>query len=92
MVKVTYSEADNVFVSAYEHAEMKSFTVVLINNNDKKATVKLEGANLPDDFEYYVTSALPTQNCAKASARVSKEKIELGPNSIVTLVNGNVFE
>lgn len=92
MVNVAYSEADNIFVSAYEHPVMNSFTVVLINNNDKKAVVKLEGTNLPADFDYFITSGLPTQNCTKASARVSKDKVELGPHSIVTLVNGNVFE
>lgn len=92
MVNVSSSEADNLFVSAYEHTAMNTFTVVLINNNDKKVVVSLEGSDLPVDFEYYVTSGLPTQNCTKSSARVSKNKVELGPHSIVTLVNGNVFE
>lgn len=92
MVKVTYSEADNLFVSAYEHAAMNNLTVVLINNKDKNVVVKLEGSNLPADFEYYISSALPTQNCTKAAARVRKDRIEMGPYSVVTLVSGNVYE
>jgi O-glycosyl hydrolase len=92
MVKTTYSEADNLFVSAFENQGMNNFTVVLINNNAKSAVVKLEGTGLPADYDYYITSSLPTQNCTKSASRVNKDKVELAPYSIVTLVNGNVYE
>lgn len=92
MIKLTYEEDKNVFVSAYENSAMGSFTVVLINNSDKQVKMKLVGANVPTDFDYYLTTSEASDNCTKKSSTVSKDNVVLPPYSVVTLVNGNVFE
>ena len=92
MVKLTYEESKNVFVSAYENTAMGSFTVVLINNSDKQVKMNLAGDNIPADFDYYLTTSTADDNCTKKATTVSKSNVMLPPYSVVTLVNGNVFE
>lgn len=89
MVKVTYNDAEGVLGSAYEHPQMGAFTVVLINTGTKAAKVTLNGNNLPGTFDFYQTTA--TDNCAKKDP-VQKDNILLPPQSVVTLVNGDVYE
>jgi O-glycosyl hydrolase len=89
MLEVTYQEQDGVFVSAFEHEQMGSLVMVMINNSDKQVTMNVEGTNLPQSFEQFQTTA--TDNCV-AKGSVSKNAIVLPPLSIVTLVNGNVYE
>jgi O-glycosyl hydrolase len=91
MVKVTYDESLNVLVSAFEHTQMGAFTVVLINNSDKKVKLNLSGADIPASFDMYTTDA-GSANCTKAATAVQKDKIELPPSSVVTLVNGRFTE
>lgn len=92
MVKLNFDEQSNVFVSAYENTAMSSFTVVLINNSDKIVKINLAGADVPADYDYYLTTNKTTDNCLKKDTKVNKDNIILPAKSIVTLVNGNVFE
>ena len=92
MVKLTVDESKNIFASAYENTAMNSFTVVLINNSDKQVKMDLAGANLPANFDYYLTTSAAADNCTKKSTTVVKDNVILPPFSVVTLVNGNVFE
>lgn len=92
MVKLTYDETVDVFASAYENTAMNSFTVVLINNSKKKVKLNIAGANIPDNFDYYITTTAAEDNCTKKSVAVTKDNVVLPPYSVVTLVNGNVFE
>lgn len=92
MVKLVSDQTAGVFGSAFENTGMNSFTIVLINNSDKLAKLNLSGANIPDNFDYYSTTSDSQNNCTKKSTTVSKNNIVLPPYSVVTLVNGNVFE
>lgn len=92
MVNVAYDENAGVFASAYENAAMGTFTVVLINNSEKQVKLNMAGAGIPDNFDYYITTGSSVENCEKKSAQVTKNNVVLPPFSLVTLVNGNVFE
>jgi glucuronoarabinoxylan endo-1,4-beta-xylanase len=92
MVKLTFSPNDQVFASAYEHTGMGAFTIVLINSSAKNLKVDLTGANVPNDFDFYLTTADAGINCRKSEAKVTKDNIVLPPSSVVTLVNGKVVE
>lgn len=92
MVKLIYDDAIGVFASAFENTAMGSFTIVLINNSDKQVKMNFAGANVPGDFDYYLTTSAAGDNCTKKSSVVAKDNVELPPYSVVTLVNGNVFE
>ena len=92
MVKLTYDETTGLFASAYENTAMGSFTVVLINNSDKQVKLNLAGADVPASFDYYITTSAAADNCTKKSTAVIKNNVVLPPYSVVTLVNGNVFE
>jgi O-glycosyl hydrolase len=89
MLEVSYQEKDGVFVSAYEHEQMGAIILVMINNSDKHVKMTIEGNGMPDTFEMYQTTA--TENCERKET-VSKHAVQLPPASVVTLVNGNVFE
>jgi O-glycosyl hydrolase len=92
MVKLNFNPTDKVFGSAFEHTGMEAFTVVLINTSDKNMKVDLTGANIPAEFDFYLTTLETTVNCQKKDAKVKKDEIVLPPASVATLVNGNVFE
>ncbi len=92
MIKLTYDESAGIFASAYQHTAMGAFTVVIINNGDKQVKLNLSGANIPNNFDYYLTTANAADNCTKSSSRASKDNIILPPYSVVTLVDGNVIE
>jgi glucuronoarabinoxylan endo-1,4-beta-xylanase len=91
-IKLTSDETLGVFATAYENTAMGSFTIVLINNSDKQVKLNLTGDNVPDKFDYYITSASADENCVKKSTQASKNDVVLPAYSVVTLVNGNVFE
>lgn len=91
MVKIDYDETKDVFVSGYENTAMGSFTMVLINNSDKIVKMNLSGSNIPADYDYYITTS-GSDNCTKRDAKSTKDNIILPAKSVVTLVNGNVFE
>jgi O-glycosyl hydrolase len=92
MVKLTFNASDQVFASAFEHTGMGAFTVVLINSSTKNLKVDLTGTNVPNDFDFYLTTSDPAVNCRKSEAKVTKDNIVLPPSSVVTLVNGKVVE
>ncbi|WP_423146157.1 glycoside hydrolase family 30 beta sandwich domain-containing protein [Rubrolithibacter danxiaensis] len=90
MIKLTFNNADKVSGVAFENENMGSFTVVLINPTNKKVKVNLTGADIPEEFDFYYTTA--SDNCKKKEKKVKKDEIILPALSMVTLVNGNVFE
>jgi hypothetical protein len=53
--------------------------------------LNLSGADIPASFDMYTTDA-GSANCTKAATAVQKDKIELPPSSVVTLVNGRFTE
>lgn len=91
-VKLTTEENKGIFGSAYVNTAMNSFTIVLMNNSDKQVKLNLDGADVPGSFDYYITTSSSADNCTKKSSPVSKNDIVLPAYSVVTLVNGNVFE
>ncbi|MEO8764021.1 MAG: hypothetical protein ABI416_07030 [Ginsengibacter sp.] len=91
MVKVTYEEAAGIFVSAFENTIMNSFTVVLINNSDKQVKINFAGADIPDTFDYYLSTEAAGDNCSR-QIPVAKDKVTLPPFSVTTLLNGSAYE
>ena len=88
MVRVTSSDP-NLFVVAFVHPTMSSFTVVAINTATTSKSLVLGGSNVPTTFAAHRTSA--TENCVSLG-NVSAPSITLRADSITTLVSGNVFE
>ncbi len=88
-VDLQYNENDEVFATAYQHDEMDTFTIVAINTNDESVLLNLDGDQLPGQFDQYVTTT--GQNTNKTEG-VSADRIILPPLSVVTLVDGNVYE
>ena len=88
MVKVSSADS-TVLAAAFEHMAMGSFTVIIINSSAQSKSVNLTGAGVPASLTMYTTSA--TDNCANKGA-VSAGSITLAPNSVNTLVSGNVYE
>ncbi len=88
MLQASSTEPE-LFVVAFAHAAMQSFTVVAINTATTDKHLVLGGANVPSTFEAYRTSA--TEDCAPVGS-VTNGSIILRADSITTLVNGNVFE
>ncbi len=87
-VNVTSADAD-VFVTAFEHADKGTTTIVIINAGDAKA-ISLLGSGLPEVFNMYRTSQLSTENCtfvAEVGSGLANE-FTLPANSIVTLQAG----
>lgn len=82
-------EAGGVVATAYHHEEMDTFTIITINTNNESVKLNLDGSSLPSVYDVYVTSA--TQNTSIFNP-VDAGEIVLPASSIVTLVNGNVFE
>lgn len=80
---------EDVHIAAFEHQAMNALTIVLLNDSDLSKNIELEGADLPTQYDQYTT----TENL-NAQANLNKDiaTIVLPPSSIVTLVNGNVFE
>lgn len=88
-IELTFNEAEGVVGTAYYHPEMDALTIVAINETEEDVKLNLEGENLPGSYDMYTTSA--SQNTAHQS-NVDSSNIILPPSSIVTLVNGDVFE
>lgn len=87
MVKVTSSDGA-VLAAAFEHTAMHTFTAVLINTSNVSKVVNLTGANVAM-LNLFRTSA--SENCADMGT-VAASSIVLAPNSVNTLVAGNVYE
>ncbi|HEX2534205.1 MAG TPA: hypothetical protein VHK69_10740, partial [Chitinophagaceae bacterium] len=86
MVQLQSDEGAGVLATAYEHAAMGTFTMVLINSSDKSVKVQLQGENLPEQFDYYITDA-GVQDC-KLTGTVARNAVTLPPASVVTLISG----
>ena len=91
-VKLTSDEGLGIFATAFEHGAMGSFTIVLINNADKEVKLNVAGANIPAKFDYYLTTGINGEDCTKRATQVEATNVPLPPYSVVTLVNGNVYE
>lgn len=89
-VELDYDEQEGVFASAYYHEEMNTFTIVAINTNEEdNVGLNLMGDDLPANFKMHVTSA--NENSVDYG-NFEISEVVLPQNSIVTLVQGNVFE
>lgn len=92
MVQLTFNSMGKVFASAFENEQMGSFVIVLINESEKRVKINLSGSDLPENYDFYYTTGNASENCEKKDKKVKKDDIVLPPSSVVTLVNGNVFE
>jgi glucuronoarabinoxylan endo-1,4-beta-xylanase len=88
-VELIYNDEDGVFATAYKHDEMGSFTIVAINTNDESVRVHLDGSGLPEEFDMHVTTHTLQ---GEDQGTVNAGEIVLPASSVVTLVNGNVYE
>jgi glucuronoarabinoxylan endo-1,4-beta-xylanase len=88
MVKATSADSE-VLALAFEHVAMGSFTAILINSSSQQKSISLTGANVPTTLSLYTTSA--TDNCVN-NGTVNAASITLAPNTVNTLVFGNVYE
>jgi O-glycosyl hydrolase len=88
MLKVTTTEAD-LFLVAFTHPIMNSFTIVAINTGTSDKTLGIGGSSIPATFDAYRTSA--SEDCASVGS-MTNGQITLKADSITTLVNGNVYE
>jgi glucuronoarabinoxylan endo-1,4-beta-xylanase len=88
MVKATSADS-SVLALAFEHAAMGSLTTILINSSDQPKSISLTGTDVPTSLTLYTTTA--SDNCANAGT-VSANAIALPPNSVNTVVSGNVYE
>jgi hypothetical protein len=88
MVKATSADSA-VLALAFEHVAMGSFTAILINSSSQQKSISLTGANVPTTLTLYTTSA--TDNCVN-NGTVNAASITLAPNTVNTLVFGNVYE
>ncbi len=89
-VRVNATSTDeNVFVTAFRHADKGTTTIVIINAGDAKA-VTLAGNGLPETLNMYRTSQSPMENCTFVSevGPGAANKFTLPANSIITLQAG----
>jgi O-glycosyl hydrolase len=89
-VKLAFNSTEGVMGSAFEHTALGNFVIVLINSSEKAVKANLAGAAIPNEFDYYLSTAV--DECKKSDAKVSKADIILPAKSIVTLVNGRFEE
>lgn len=92
MVKASPNTSGDVSVSAFENAQMGTFTIVLVNPSSKNLKVKLAGQNAPAEYDYYITDSSKNGNCLKSDKKIGLDAVTLPASSVVTLVNGNVYE
>lgn len=82
------SEDPDVFTAAFQHAENKTTTLILINSGKEDKNIILEGTDLPAAFTMYRTSV--TENCIDLNEVKSgpDNHFKLPAESIVTLQAG----
>ena len=88
-VRVDAQSADAaVSVSAFEHAQNGTHTLVLINSADQPKAVNIEmsGSGAPAEYEIFVSSA--TKNSESAGLKSANSQIVLPARSVVTLQAG----
>ena len=89
-VKLVFNLADGVIGSAFEHSALGNFVIVLTNSSEKPVKVNLSGTDIPNEFDFYLSTAL--DECKKRDTKVNKSDIVLPAQSVVTLVNGSFQE
>jgi MYXO-CTERM domain-containing protein len=83
------SNDSDLLAVAFEHASMKAFTTVVINVGEAEKTVDLMGSGVPSRARQVRTSA---SEDALDLGEVSTRALKVPARSIVTLVDGNVYE
>jgi hypothetical protein len=78
----TSTNHNDVLVTAFEHEDDGTFTVVLINKNNGSVSVELSGNNLPDSFSLFRTSMYED---FIDGGTVAGEMFILPANSVTTL-------
>lgn len=84
MIKAESKDPD-IRVTAFNHKERKTLTVVLINNSDATKTIDIGhyGSNIPAEYKVYRTSA--TENCTDDGVVSTTQPVILPPDSVTTL-------
>ena len=83
------TEQETIFITAYEHTENDTFTIILINSGDEDKMVFIEGDNLPEAFIMYRTTA-GEDNCSLIGEENfgQDNAFNIPANSVVTLQAG----
>ncbi len=83
------TEQETIFITAYEHTENDTFTIILINSGDEDKMVFIEGDNLPEAFIMYRTTA-GEDNCSLiGEVNFGQDNaFNIPANSVVTLQAG----
>lgn len=79
----------NVYVVAFKHPTLSNFVVLAMNSGSTDYNLTLTGTGVPSTFTMYRTTA--TENCANVG-QANASGVSLPANSLVTLVNGSVYE
>ncbi|HSY42101.1 MAG TPA: hypothetical protein VLA79_21345, partial [Polyangia bacterium] len=75
-----------LFLVAFTNPGSGAFTIVAINTDTSDKTLTIGGANVPQTFDTYRTSA--SENCVSAG-NMANGAITLKADSVTTLVNGS---
>jgi hypothetical protein len=83
------SDDPEVFVTAFNHQEKGTNTIVIINNGSEAKSVSVLGDDLPAVFTIYLTTS-GSENCKEAGTLNPEQdnQFELPAKSIVTLQAG----
>lgn len=89
-VRVKSSSDDpDIFVTAFEHQEKETSTIIIINNGSESKSISIQGADLPASYKIYLTTS-GSENC-KESGTINTgqdSRFDLPAKSIVTLQAG----
>jgi hypothetical protein len=86
----TASDDPEVLATAFEQATIGNFVAVLINVAHSEKTVALEGAQLPDELDAFVTNG--TRILGATGTRAARQAIVLPPRSVTTLIDGSYLD
>ncbi|MEO8112015.1 MAG: glycoside hydrolase family 30 beta sandwich domain-containing protein [Ginsengibacter sp.] len=73
----------NIYSLSFKNDTAGTTTIVLINDNATDQAIKLTGANLPSQFNKFVTSA--NDNCKDDGTVNGSDAVLLPANSVITL-------
>jgi glucuronoarabinoxylan endo-1,4-beta-xylanase len=90
MVDAASSDASLV-ATAFEHTGLDNFVVVICNDSDNPATTSVTGANVPEAFQGFVSSAATADTC-RVVGEVKASSVTVPARGILTLVNGSYSE
>ena len=86
-IKASANDGTNIHPVAFKNDVANTTTIVLINDNTTDVAVKLSGANLPVNFNKYVTSA--NDNCKDYGTVNAGAAVLLPAGSVTTLYQKN---